>query len=52
MNIGIDVDGVLTDYEWYMDYFAAQMEREIEIHAGESNVLKRYRWTEKQEKKF
>ncbi len=52
MNIGIDVDGVLTDYEWYMDYFTAQMERGIEIRTGESNMLKRYCWTEEQEKKF
>lgn len=52
MNIGIDVDGVLTDYEWYMDYFAAQMERGVEIHTGESDMLERYRWTEEQEKKF
>lgn len=52
MNIGIDVDGVLTDYEWYMDYFAAQMEHGVEIHTGESNMLKRYNWTEEQEKKF
>ena len=52
MNIGIDVDGVLTDYEWYMDYFATQMEYGGEIHAGESNMRKRYNWTEEQEKKF
>ena len=52
MNIGIDVDGVLTDYEWYMDYFVAQMEHGVEIHTGESNMLKRYNWTEEQEKKF
>lgn len=52
MNIGIDVDGVLTDYEWYMDYFAAQMERSVEIHPGESNMQKRYCWTKEQEKKF
>lgn len=26
MNIGIDVDGVLTDYEWYMGFFASKME--------------------------
>lgn len=52
MNIGIDVDGVLTDYEWYMDYFAAQMEYGVEIHTGESNMLKRYNWAEEQEKKF
>lgn len=52
MNIGIDVDGVLTDYEWYMDYFASQMEHGVEIHTGESNMLKRYNWTKEQEKKF
>lgn len=52
MNIGIDVDGVLTDYEWYMDYFATQMEYGGKIHIGESNMLKRYNWTEEQEKKF
>ena len=52
MNIGIDVDGVLTDYEWYMDYFAAQMEHGVKIHTGESNMQKRYGWTREQEKKF
>ena len=52
MNIGIDVDGVLTDYEWYMDYFAAQMEHEVEIHTGDSNMQKRYNWAKEQEKKF
>ena len=52
MNIGIDVDGVLTDYEWYMDYFATQMEHGVKIHTGESNMQKRYGWTRDQEKKF
>lgn len=52
MNIGIDVDGVLTDYEWYMDFFTSKMESGVHINAAESNMLMRYSWTRKQEKKF
>lgn len=52
MNIGIDVDGVLTDYEWYMDFFASKLERGVQINACEYNMVKRYNWTKKQEKKF
>lgn len=46
MNIGIDVDGGLTDYEWYMDFFVSKMDSTVHINACESNVLKRYDWTE------
>ena len=48
MNIAIDVDGVFTDYEWYLDYYA----KSNSINKTELDLQKRYNWTKKKELKF
>ena len=52
MKIGIDVDGVLTDYEFYLDFFAKKLDSQLQINECEDDLKKRYGWSEEQEWRF
>ena len=56
MNIGIDIDGVLTDMERTITYFATKMcveeEWPININIGEYLETKAFNWTQEQATKF
>lgn len=42
MKIGIDVDGVLTDFEWFLDYYAPKLLRNVVINKDEYKFEKRF----------
>lgn len=48
MNIAIDVDGVLTDYEWFLDYYALKDYKVSSINITEFDLEKRYNWSKNQ----
>ena len=56
MNIGIDIDGVLTDIEKYILESGSKMCIEekwpLEIKLGEYNEIKTFNWTKEQSEKF
>ena len=56
MNIGIDIDGVLTDMERIITYLATKMCVEenwrINVNAGEYLETKAFNWTQEQVTKF
>lgn len=56
MNIGMDIDGVLTDMERIITYFATKMCVEedwpININTGEYLEMKAFNWSQEQVAKF
>lgn len=42
MKIGIDVDGVLTDFEWFLDFYTSKMFPKVNINKTEYKYAKRY----------
>lgn len=52
MKIGIDVDGVLTDFEWFLDFFAQKHFKEVKINPEEYSFTKRFHCNSKDEVKF
>lgn len=52
VNIGIDVDGVLTDYEFYLDYFAKKLDSQVCINPCDAEPSKRFDWSDEQVWRF
>ena len=52
VNIGIDVDGVLTDYEFYLDYFAKKLDSQACINPCGTEPKKRFDWSDEQVWRF
>lgn len=57
MNIAFDVDGVLTDFEWFLDvygrkYFAGKTKEKIEKNINSDSVAERFGFTKDWEKRF
>ena len=57
MNIGIDIDGVLTDFEWFVEYFGAKFLKKqklshIIINRCEYSFNKKFNCSNKIEKSF
>ncbi len=57
MNIAFDIDGVLTDFEWFLDtygkkYFRKKMKREIQTVKPSSSVSERFGFSKEWDKKF
>lgn len=42
MKIGIDVDGVLTDFEWFLDFYTRKMFPKVNINKNEYKYAKRF----------
>ena len=57
MNIAFDIDGVLTDFEWFLDtygkrYFSKCAGKEISVVEASSSVAKRFGYSKEWEKRF
>lgn len=57
MNIAFDVDGVLTDFEWFLDvygirYFGSKTKKKIEKKINSDSVADRFGFTKDWEKRF
>ena len=52
MKIGIDVDGVLTDFEWFLDFYAKKYFKSSVINTTEYNFSKRFNCSTEEETKF
>jgi len=57
MNIGIDIDGVLTDFEWFIDYFGVKFLKKrkfphIIINRNEYSFNRKFNCSSKIEKSF
>ena len=57
MNIAFDVDGVLTDFEWFLDvygvkYFRSKSKEKIEKKINSDSVAERFGFTKDCEKRF
>ena len=57
MNIAFDIDGVLTDFEWFLDtygkkYFRKKTKREVQTVKPSSSVSERFGFSKEWDKKF
>lgn len=57
MNIAFDVDGVLTDFEWFLDvygmkYFNRKMNKKVKKEKISDSVVERFGFSEDWEKRF
>lgn len=53
MNIGLDVDGVLTDFEWFLDYYAKKLfKKKFKVEVCKYKFIDRFSCLPKDELRF